>query len=363
MKTRPAPTLTAAIVGFVALGAILAAAGSWYLVTTRSAQFRQDAQAEAVTVRARGLALDFARTLRQEWRNARTIADDIARRETAVVRSALDLVVGDGTRVSWAGIADIEGQVLTSSGGLLEGRDVSQRPWFQRGLEGDFAGDVHEAVLLAQLLPAQDGEPRRFLDLATPVRSQQGDIAGVLGLHLDHGWAANYLRETATALEVDAFVINREGVVVIGTDESVTGIGALPSVRAAMTGVSYTGNERWPDGQEYFATVVPQVAYEDLPSFGWSMVVRIDRDAIESSPQFAALATIGIAFGGVLVLMTIVFVQLFARPFGQLAKSAASIMRGQEVYPYESRSTAEVQTLSAAVARLQTAGSSGRPGD
>ena len=287
-----APSLTMAIVGFVALGAALAAVGGAYLVADRGAALRQAALAEAVSVRANGLLLDFARALQQEWRNARIIARDIARRGPSAVRSSLDLVVGDGSRVSWAGIADLGGLVISSSGGLLEGVDVSQRPWFQRGLEGDFAGDVHEAVLLAKLLPKREGQPRRFLDLATPTRDGNGNVTGVLGLHLDHEWALDHLRESAKALQIDVFLVNREGAVVMATDPSVGSSLDLSSSRAAMAGATLASVETWPDGENYLTTVIPTVAYQDLPSFGWSLIARIDNDAISNRSTLAQLLPI-----------------------------------------------------------------------
>ncbi|MFC5038361.1 cache domain-containing protein [Tianweitania sediminis] len=336
----------------MALALALAASVSWYLVSDRGSQFRRDALAEAVTVRARGLQVDFARALHQEWRHARTIAEDIVGRGPEAVRSSLDLVVGDSSRVSWAGIAALDGTVTMASGRLLEGQDVSQRPWFQRGLEGDFAGDVHEAVLLAKLLPSQSGEPRRFLDLATPIRNQDGAVSGVLGLHLDQAWASRHLRDSAQAMGLDVFLIDRSGTVVIGTKDEIETLD-LPSTRAAMAGVAFTSLETWTDGQEYFTTVIPQVSYEDLPAFGWSMVARIDNNAVSVTTPMSSLVIIPAAFVVGLLLMTLLFVRLFADPFRNLANTAAAVMKGQDVYPYESRSTAEAQTLSAALALLQ----------
>lgn len=355
---RRRPSLTRAIWGFVVLGAVLAALGSWFVVNERLADFRESALAAAVTTRARGVEIDFARTLHRQWLNARAIADDISQRDPASVRSSLDLVVGQS--VSWAGIATLDGTVMAASGGLLESRNVASRPWFQRGLEGNFAGDVHEAVLLADLLPSTDGEPRRFLDLATPIRDAQGRIESVLGLHLDYGWAREHLRETARALDLDVFLVNRDGAVVMSTDESVGTTLDLPSIRAATTGASLTSVERWPDGTSYLTSVIPQVGYADLPSFGWSLVARINNDAIAARSFSNTLIMSLTIFGLLLGLMTFLFVQMFARPFQRLADSARSVMRGEEIYPYESQSTAEVQTLSAAVARLQHAQSQDR---
>lgn len=353
---RRSTSLAGALVGFVILGAVLAAAGTLLVVDDRLAAFRQRALAEAVTVRARGVELDFARTLHQEWRSARTIAEDIVNRDPGALRSSLDLIVGDNSRVSWAGVAALDGTVLVASGGLLETRDVSSRPWFQQGLQGDFAGDVHDAVLLASLLPGEGDEPRRFLDLATPVRDPSGRINGVLGLHLDQRWAQNHLAEAAKAMQLDIFVVNREGEIVLATDPAVSGALDLPSMRAATTGVPRADVEQWPDGRSYLTTVIPAIGYEDLPSFGWSMVARLDEAALggngTTSLSSSLIAFLGL-FGLVLAIMTALFLQTFVRPFSKLAGSARSILGGQNVYPYESRSTSEAATLSAAVARLQ----------
>ncbi|MDP1789683.1 MAG: PAS domain-containing sensor histidine kinase, partial [Methylibium sp.] len=70
---------------------------------------------------------------------------------------------------AWIGVTDADGTVLAATGGLLETRDVSQRPWFKEARSAPFVGDVHEAVLLASLLPGPtESEPPRFVDVAAP---------------------------------------------------------------------------------------------------------------------------------------------------------------------------------------------------
>ena len=78
----------------------------------------------------------------------------------------------------WIGMAGLDGQVLVEARGLLEGANVAQRPWFRDALKGVYVGDVHEAVLLAKLLPAPEGEPRRFVDVAFPYMDTQGRPSG-----------------------------------------------------------------------------------------------------------------------------------------------------------------------------------------
>lgn len=46
--------------------------------------------------------------------------------------------------------------------------DISERPVFIQGAKGDFIGDVHEALLLSDLLPNPANEPLRFVDISSP---------------------------------------------------------------------------------------------------------------------------------------------------------------------------------------------------
>ena len=66
-------------------------------------------------------------------------------------------------------------KVRAATGGILEGANVGQRPWFIDGIKGAAAEDVHLAALLQTLLrPNADGTPFRFVDLASPVHRRIG---------------------------------------------------------------------------------------------------------------------------------------------------------------------------------------------
>lgn len=90
---------------------------------------------------------------------------------------------------AWLGITGPDGRVLVSANGLLEGADVSARPWYVSAFKGKHLTDVHEAVLLSKLLQPAGGEPMRFIDIAFPYRDAAGRVAGVLGAHLSIDWA------------------------------------------------------------------------------------------------------------------------------------------------------------------------------
>ncbi|MDN3718928.1 cache domain-containing protein [Roseibium salinum] len=326
-----------------------------FFIGDRLAEYRREALAEAVNVRARGVLLDLARQLHQDWRNLKAVEDYVTSRGPEVVPTSLNLMVGDGERISWAGVASVDGTVMAASRNMLEGADVSERPWFRNGLRGDFAGDVHPAVLLADLLPPTSGEPRRFLDMATPITDESGTTQGVLGIHLNHDWVQRYLTESAHAVGLDVFVVDRAGNVVLRSDDSTDPLDRLQSYRAAMTGAAQTIVEHWPNGtRHFFSTVVPSVGYRDLPSFGWSMIARIDNRAHLEQSVLGPFLSYVVAFGAALGLLTLLFIVIFVRPITRLADCAQATLQGETVYPNESRTTSEARVLNAAIARLQT---------
>ena len=87
-----------------------------------------------------------------------------------VVRKALEARKAAHGEYAWIGVTDAAGLVQQATGGMLVGQQVDKRPWFKAGRDAVFTGDVHEAVLLAKLLPQVSPEqPLRFIDFAAPV--------------------------------------------------------------------------------------------------------------------------------------------------------------------------------------------------
>ncbi|UUZ54850.1 hypothetical protein LP419_02225 [Massilia sp. H-1] len=90
---------------------------------------------------------------------------------------------------AWIGVTDVHGTVTVATGGLLEGVDVSQRPWFGDAFRGNYLHDVHEAVLLAKLLPTNGSELQRFSTLPSPTAMPKATWLSVLATHLSWQWA------------------------------------------------------------------------------------------------------------------------------------------------------------------------------
>lgn len=129
-------SLRAALAGFVALGALVFGVAVTVVVQDRMQGFQAAALERAVTVRAQGVALDLARTLEQDWSALQAVAANADPTNLEALTIAADVLVGDQERVSWAGYAGLDALIAAASGNLLVGADISERLWFQRGLEG-----------------------------------------------------------------------------------------------------------------------------------------------------------------------------------------------------------------------------------
>jgi hypothetical protein len=343
---------------FVLVSALIGLVIAYQVIGDRARDFEQASLTRAVETRARGMQMALAQAMYREWSNLNAIRQQFAFLPPHDMQVLLNSLTGTADTISWAGYARNDGTVVAASNGLLVNADVSSRPWFQRGLEGDFAGDFHEAVLLAQKLPAPpDGSPLRFLDFAAPIRASDGSgsVAGVVGLHVNAQWAERLVRELAQIMGVDVFIVNPEGRAVVATDGGSYNNLGLASFAAARSGAVGTHLETWPDGKSYFTATLPELSYRDLPKFGWSIIARISADDVLQPARATSLdlMTRLIAFGLLLLVLTALFIVWYIRPFGQLAANAKALAEGEDLYPFESNRTRELSLIGAALARLQ----------
>lgn len=180
---------------------------------------------------------------------------------------------------SWMGIATVDGKVQVAARGLLEGANVAARPWFTNAMDGIHIGDVHEALLLAKLLPSVDGEPQRFVDVAFPVEAPDGRPRAVLGAHLSWQWARDVERSVNEPIQdgrqVDALIVDTKGLVLLGPPGLQGTTIDTASLRRARgeRGIGYV-LECWSDGKEYLVGYSQTEGYADYPGLGWTVLLR-----------------------------------------------------------------------------------------
>jgi hypothetical protein len=176
-------------------------------------------------------------------------------------------------------------------------------------------------------------------------------------MHIDWLWVRDFVRSFARE-DVDVILISREGEVLAGPSDVEGQRLTVPSARAVLQGAGVTSTERWPDGKDYLVTVVPVTSYQDLPSFGWSVIVRQRADGAFGPAreiiQRAMPMMVGV--GVTLMALSLILGRTLGQPLLRLTRSVTQMVehRFQTPIPDERRYR-EVAVLASALARLQSA--------
>ncbi len=211
---------------------------------------------------------------------------------------------------TWIGILNAEGQVLASTGDLLLGSDSSQRPVFTEGRKAPWIGDVHDALMLAKLIPGPNGEMLRFVDFAAPIKDDSGLLLGVLAVHVGWHWTQQLrdklLHGSDSPHHADLLIISAEGSLLLG---SAGEIGSKPSSPLAIAGKPGSGIERWQNGQDYIvAAAQGQIQAQGLGDYkglGWLTLARKPLQQVGGLQQsiqlwiWPALIAAAVGFGAI----------------------------------------------------------------
>lgn len=279
--------------------------------------------------------------------------------EPAIPRAAIDRLQDILPIFSWVGILDREGSVVAGTGGVLEGVSIAHRPVFQEGIAGGFIGDVHDAVMLAKLLPNPSGEPVKFVDVSRPIAGADGAPVGVFAAHLSWQWARSVeqrlLSERGSDGNVGLFVVAADSTILLGPDRSMHGQKLdLLSIANASSGTKGWRTETWSDGDEYLVGYAQADGEGAFDGLGWIVLARQPlREAFapvrEMVWQIAALGLIFIVVGGIIGwIMTARIV----KPLNEMADAADALRADVAVGFPRIRGPQEIETVSQAIESL-----------
>lgn len=271
---------------------------------------------------------------------------------TGSLRNVLQSMQKTFPDYAWIGFADETGKVRAATGGILEGANVGQRPWFIDGIKGAAAEDVHLAALLQTLLkPNADGTPFRFVDLASPVIDASGRTIGVLGSHLSWSWADGVRREVLSSrrpeLKEEVIVLDRTGRVLMGP-----ALGTHPYSPADLAAGHFIA--RSPGGDQ-FAAVSATRGRGDYTGLGWIVVaLQPVQTALAGAHRLTVLITlVGLGAGALGTLGIFLVVTRLSRPLARLTDAVDRIGRERNATMTERvQGSPEVLRLSAAVRSL-----------
>ncbi|WP_445682872.1 sensor domain-containing diguanylate cyclase [Radicibacter daui] len=251
-------------------------------------------------------------------------------------RPLLDDLAAQMPAYAWIGVTDAKGTVEASTGGILEGANVSERPWFRFGFVQPYLGDVHEAVLLAKYLPPdQPGsqEPLRFVDVSAPVHNAAGETVGVVGAHLSWRWisAIGSVLTTTGKSDASALLLDAAGRVIAGAPFG-TELSSLASVTRARAGGTGFVREMHPDGQDYMVGYTVWQPDPALGSLKWIVLAR--EPASRAFQPVRQLMHYILAVGGALLVFGLIAAWMMARaiaaPLTGLAAAARALRAGPD---------------------------------
>lgn len=337
---------------FAGMSFILGHCITLYIGKTASAQMSKSS-GQTLYIAAKSISNTLANSLTEREREMVLLSQSPffaeADFQNPRVQQQLDQVKTSYKYYAWIGIADPDGQVAVAANQLLQGADVSERPWFIHGSKQVYLGDVHKAVLLAKKIKAiNPNEPMRFIDFATPIYDPHTKkLKGVLAAHADWSWASHVLSsslsENTAQRGIEVFIVNQQGEILYPFKS----IGQVqPPVSKKHKANYFVDN--WSEDQQYLTTDVPVLSQTQM-NLGWHVIIRQPMSialAEVKSLQHKILA-IGFILSLLLLLLTYKLANRFSRPIETLAQSAHAVEKGQEDIRFEIQtSIREIKGLS-----------------
>lgn len=253
---------------------------------------------------------------------------------------------------SWIGLTDEQGIVLASTDNILEGADSSERPAYMEAQKGDFIGDVHDAVLLSELLPNPTGEPLQFVDISVPLNNSTP--SPVLATHLSWEWARGVESQIMEPLEsnkkIELFIVSeRDQLVLLGPEQWV-GKPLSPSMIEWISSSPEEGwdQKEWSGGREYVTAFAKTDGYLDYEGLGWTIIARQPVGTAYTAANDLLLTLIGVGLTLALVSGALgsLFTNRLMRPIRELSLAADELRMGARDQIPVQKGIAEFESLS-----------------
>ncbi|MAQ85654.1 MAG: hypothetical protein CMH12_20735 [Maritimibacter sp.] len=342
-----APSLTRALFGFVIVTACGAMILIWVLLSGRIDDVENNLQDTHAVRGAQAFQMVLTTAIEREWRSLEAVADQLGNAVPANIRTIVDAVPNAGGRIFWAGMAEPSGIIIHGSDRVREGEDVSDRRWFRAGLRGPNVGNVYT--------PGGD-EAESRVNLSMPVYRDDGSLRGVMIYSMRMDSLTGYAQEIATDLNMDVFVFDRSGDMIMESRKA----GSAP-LDMGLVGPALSlslPTLRSSDDPKHTAAmaILPDLVDGDMPSFGWKLVVRVPTNAAGghvASSLSPLLPVLGLLMLSLLLLVAF-YANHFLRPVGQLAKVAEALAKGETIYPTDEHSSQETAVLSHSLAIIQS---------
>lgn len=319
-----------------------------YAVRNYRMAFEANVQTASAERSGSALKLVINRALSREWDSLEALSKSIDVNDLGRLQSMANTMPRASQGMAWAGFVSPDGTVVAGTGGAEVGWNVANTGWFRTALRGPAMSDPFEAKTGKGL--------QSVINLAYPVRREDGRTSGVLIYRLSMDWLKNIVVASSRALDMDAFVVDSEGNVVVAAN---TISGAPPSAASLQAArLSMLRGQLPVDTREvgYVSASIPRLLGNSLRSNDWSLIVRMPNhlDVALGNENWKRVETALILIAGMVALCLIAALRMFLRPIEALSQAFRDLSQGKTTYPPEFRSSREARDLSASLAMLQS---------
>jgi len=241
-------------------------------------------------------------------------------KEAGPLRHHLKAVRAQFPEFTWLGVIDTRGRVVAAADRDLEGESVAALPWFASALNAPYLGGLRRAVLLEKHVPpAPDGQPLHVIDVAAPIRLDNGAVVGVVVGYLASAWLERLKGELLGALgtsrELELILADGQGLVMVGP--------------ADWLGRTLQAGDDLSEGGRYI--VGRSTPNQGERGFGWRVAVRQSAEpamVLGHELRRTIYATVWLA-GVLAALAALTATHWLTRRLAALADDAAAVRRGQ----------------------------------
>lgn len=272
-------------------------------------------------------------------------------------REFIEKIKNNYNHHEWIGYALPDGTVEVGTNGYLEGKNVKARPWHPNGLREPYIGDVHDALLLAKLLPNNSGEAIYFSDVAFPVLNKDGKTLGVLCTHLTWQWTRDIIRSIQKENGVDIFLLSKDGLILVGPNNTErTNISDLSPtvVENFKDNESIYKTISWDNQKDYLTASSVSLGFEEYKGFSWKVIVRqpVDEAFKISDENSNRILLISIFAGLIGSLIGIGISSLISKPLRNLSLIVDDLRKDKKVNFFENVSNDDIGKLHDAIKNL-----------
>jgi signal transduction histidine kinase len=295
------------------------------------------ARANVVEQHVRRLALetdqlssDFEQALAARLgavRAARSMQTDLGK--------VFDGLVADYPDLDWIAIADASGVIVGANGDLPKGSKVNSSPWFVAGLRGPWLGVIDAVERPADESQTTPIDASALGDMAVPVQDKTGRTVGVIAARLSWRRAPNHpLRltdEPDPRTAAQAYVVNSEGIVLIGPDATRGTSWNGAAVSSGKEASSAMRFERLPNGRQVLVSRAPLSAGGGVSSLGWQVLLCEPNERVFQRADALALRIlwVSLCLGAATVVLGTIGARQLTRRLKRLTLSVASFGRNE----------------------------------